>query len=675
MKNKQVTWNLVKSLMKDWIKNHKFEIVLFFLVFLIHILTNLNYKAIVQSIGNDERVTMVGAATLAGLDWSDIVKKAKYYGIGYTILMAPLFKLTDNPFILYQGMLLYNAVLYAASAVLCFRLMRKLCGKPKETKENLYCLFFSIAAVFVPFKFVFIINEHMLTFLNWLLLTLLVKVAELFSEHKKRESVKYVVVMFLIMMYALVVHTRGLTFWLAVAIVLLVLFLLHHLRIRYWLIGITGAVGGYVLMQRVVKLIQRVIWNNDGSVMLNSTEQLTESSQLKLTYFKHLVNWIFPSTTVLSQVNTMTIATGGLFLFAIIFSIGIIIQLIRKKKCPTGTALLLLVTALFTGLCVFITICGQSVIWMPNAYEITDHAEKMEAIFGKRAKLYIRYFTCYSGPAVMLAGIYVMRFKKTVKTYLLISIGAFAGLSALVISIVGKWYAQFTLVESPVYQLFLPFVFWSEKEYLTREVFWMTALIAFVIFVLWVVLVLFDKRLIMAVLVAGLMLYQYEYLANTCYKDFSDKIYAENYPVYEMLTTVDTAYGLDKTIYVPAGTYSEMALQFYLNRYKFILDTPEGVEIRKKDSNHVPIQKEEEQNLNAFINDAEEGTAQQMENPTPEEEIVEEAIVFVRKKHLEKVKVSSDYKQIRIKGIGKLYIKGENLCDKFEKAGYKLDNR
>lgn len=645
------------QMLLNWMKQHKFEIILFFTVFLIHAITNLNYKAIVQSIGNDERVTMVGAATLAGLDWSDIVKNAKYYGIGYTVLMAPMFLITDNPFVIYQGMLLYNAILYAISAVLCFRLMRKLCGKPEGTKENVYCLLFSIASVFVPIKFVFIINEHMLTFLNWVLLTLLVKVAELFSENRKRESVKYVAVMFVLMLYALVVHTRGVTFWIAVAIVLFVLFLMHRLRIRYWLVGIVGAVGGYVLMQNVVKLIQRVVWNNDGSTMLNSSEQLAESSQLKFTYFKHLINWVFPSTTIVSQVNTMTIATGGLFLFSIIFSIRIIVQLIRKKERPTGTALILLVTALFTGLCVFISICGQSVIWMPNAYEITDHAEKMEAIFGKRAKLYIRYFTCYTGPALMLAGVYMMQFKKTVKHYLLVSLGAFAAISTFAVLVVGKWYEQFTLVESPVYQLFLPFVFWSKKEYLTQDIFWVTSIIAVVIFMILIVFTLLNKRIVVAALVAGMMLYQYEFLANTCYKDFSDNIYADNYPVYEMITKVEEQSGLDKTIYLPAGTYSEMALQFYLNRYKFILDSPEGI--------YIP--KEEGVNENIEVNN-EENTVEKLETES------DEVIVFVRKRHLGKVKVSSEYKQIRIRGIGKLYIKGEELCKKFEKAGYKVEN-
>jgi hypothetical protein len=257
----------------------------------------------------------------------------------------------------------------------------------------------------------------------------------------------------------------------------------------------------------------------------------------------------------------------------------------------------------------------------------------------------------------MLAGVYMMQFKKTVKHYLLVSLGAFAAISTFAVLVVGKWYEQFTLVESPVYQLFLPFVFWSKKEYLTQDIFWVTSIIAVVIFMILIVFTLLNKRIVVAALVAGMMLYQYEFLANTCYKDFSDNIYADNYPVYEMITKVEEQSGLDKTIYLPAGTYSEMALQFYLNRYKFILDSPEGI--------YIP--KEEGVNGNIEVNN-EENTVEKLETES------DEVIVFVRKRHLGKVKVSSEYKQIRISGIGKLYIKGEELCKKFEKAGYKVEN-
>ena len=59
---------------------------------------------------SDELATISGAAYFAGLDWSAVISNAGYYGSGFSALFAPLFLLTDNPFVIYKGMLIGASV-------------------------------------------------------------------------------------------------------------------------------------------------------------------------------------------------------------------------------------------------------------------------------------------------------------------------------------------------------------------------------------------------------------------------------------------------------------------------------------------------------------------------------------------------------------------------------------
>jgi hypothetical protein len=58
----------------------------------------------------DELGTIVGAVELAGLDWSNDIKNSGYYGFVYYSLFFFVFKITDDPIIIYRNYYFNNNV-------------------------------------------------------------------------------------------------------------------------------------------------------------------------------------------------------------------------------------------------------------------------------------------------------------------------------------------------------------------------------------------------------------------------------------------------------------------------------------------------------------------------------------------------------------------------------------
>ena len=69
--------------------------------------------------GQDEFGTVASASYFAGYDWSAMVSEIKYYGFGYSILMAPIYWITDNPQIIFQVMIGFNSICLGISGVIC----------------------------------------------------------------------------------------------------------------------------------------------------------------------------------------------------------------------------------------------------------------------------------------------------------------------------------------------------------------------------------------------------------------------------------------------------------------------------------------------------------------------------------------------------------------------------
>ena len=103
------------------ILRYRLELIVFLAVFSLHFIAAIVTEPLIQYIGGDEVGTIASAAYFAGYDWSETMSMHKYYGFGYSLLMAPLFMIFDNVTIIYGGMLVCNGILSAASSVIAVR--------------------------------------------------------------------------------------------------------------------------------------------------------------------------------------------------------------------------------------------------------------------------------------------------------------------------------------------------------------------------------------------------------------------------------------------------------------------------------------------------------------------------------------------------------------------------
>ena len=89
-------------MLKRFFHRYKYQLIIFWAIVVVKTIFNLSLSTLVQVTGADEFGTIAGASYFAGLDWSNVVSHISYYGFGYSVLMAPIFLITDNPVVIFQ---------------------------------------------------------------------------------------------------------------------------------------------------------------------------------------------------------------------------------------------------------------------------------------------------------------------------------------------------------------------------------------------------------------------------------------------------------------------------------------------------------------------------------------------------------------------------------------------
>lgn len=160
--------------MQRW-KNKNIEE--YWLVFILAVLPKiiLALQAFPLKTFSDEVATIASAASLAGYDWSAVVSHAGYYGAGFFWIFAPVFRVTDNPVIIYRVILIGCSLVQACIAPICYYLMNQYF----HISDKRYGFIGSIACSYlVMTRATLLFNEHILVLLIWVIALLLLKIHE-----------------------------------------------------------------------------------------------------------------------------------------------------------------------------------------------------------------------------------------------------------------------------------------------------------------------------------------------------------------------------------------------------------------------------------------------------------------------------------------------------------------
>lgn len=174
-------------------------------------------KSYMIYLSTDEQVPFAVAAYLNGVDWSQTTQNLAYYSYGYSLILAPIFRLTNSAKALYRGAIVVNALMASAIVPLARSIGKKINNQISDK------LMIGIAFCVAHYSCIIVrahlaLYEMTLIFLMWMLTWLY------FSMEEKPKWWKYVL-FGVLLVYGYMVHQRMLGVVLAGGITLAVHFI------------------------------------------------------------------------------------------------------------------------------------------------------------------------------------------------------------------------------------------------------------------------------------------------------------------------------------------------------------------------------------------------------------------------------------------------------------------
>lgn len=443
-----------------WIENRKdFTICIILLVF---ILISQSWLISFRKLPfiADEVYSISGAAFFAGYDWSNYMQLHKFYNFGYTMLLAPLYKIFNDPVAIYRGMLFVNVLLFAAMFFVIYYIARKHFQLNKSTSiaVTFICSFNSIILFFKSFVY----NELPLAFVTWLVVLLLLETAN--ASGKKRLLLS--AVLGAVSAYGYVIHSRCLIVFGTLA-VLAVVFLFVY---KKWIVqpvsfGLVFAICfylekkliGYVQTQLYLKGVKEVMPNSVEHMATGTWQYRTLQS---LSGIRNLISQFF------SLAGAMTLETGGLLTILTVVSLYFIVK--NFKRLRTGEeSKEVFILSIFSSISLWGMVACVSLFGASN---------------GKPHFLvYSRYFSPFIGPFLLL-GLWILKNSKDIQ-FKWVTI--WSGILTVIVSLVYVFYS-FPVLNKTIMNgnaslyFFLAFCRYEKQTIFSKNVFIIAFLLLFV---------------------------------------------------------------------------------------------------------------------------------------------------------------------------------------------------
>lgn len=361
--------------------------------------------ALPMRVPSDEISTLAGAAYLAGLDWQNATKLAGYYGVGFTSIFAPLLGSGLDSITVYRIILVVLSILQSLIAPIAYIIMKNYF----KVTFSRFRVFIAISASYlVAITTVYVYNEHVLILLTWIIVCILLKLHK--ERERKKAKTAYTILLIAVLVYSMTVHTRAITFWGGVALVILMYFVVY----RQWLVSLPICIlsggAGYILAKVFINWSVDTIWITDD--IRNTTIAVT-GAEVLVTDARSWTSWI---NIILGQINTGTIFSGGILLVSVLIGIWFILKAICKndkqfkENEQTGYYYIITVFSLST---MAVTIFGQSLSWLGGVYSSMVYQDYGNPAL--RAITYLRYFMAYAGPLFVMGISYLYKNRERVK--------------------------------------------------------------------------------------------------------------------------------------------------------------------------------------------------------------------------------------------------------------------
>lgn len=351
----------------------------------------------------DEAGYLSNAAYFLKCDWSDVRSVMPYFGYGYSILLIPVFLLTQTGVVLIRGAVGVNILCVLGIYILQICILKKIFGRNDQAFYG-FIAFISNISPYIVANTIKVNCEVFLTFWFWLITLLL------YTAVKKKKPYIYII-LGACSAFSFYIHTRAFVIIFAVIAVVAILSIKNHDKVinknnicLIVSIGIFFALF-YVLKLSIInstQILNSAVSEGSSTVNLITPQYLFE--RLKWLFTLENVNLYYLS--LIAKLFYIICATGtmGIFGYMELFSWS------KKKLYEDNDT-----ECAVWSICIFFLMCVSMMIVVCTINGV-GMLENFTTIF------YNRYYEFTVWPLFLIGTYQCIRKRQTIKKYLWITI-------------------------------------------------------------------------------------------------------------------------------------------------------------------------------------------------------------------------------------------------------------
>ena len=502
----------------------------------------------------DEVAMLSVPAYFAGYNWKEITDNLSYYGFGYFIFFAPLFKAGLDTVVIYKIILIITSVLEEMIPLILYNILIKHFNICSSVKLMLISTMVSFLTVNPLYN---IINEHILIILVWAIVFFLIKL--LFVCEKKIKS-QYTILLLLAMVYGLFIHTR----FIALVIAVFLGIILYRIVFKEWLVNkalFALFPVGYFVANVFIKNIQNLVWGK--------TELVNASINVNFAVGNNIKDFVLGNILLfIGNIGTMQIFFLGCC-FLMLFSLIYYIYFSFHDKTHSKLFKIYFLISVIFIFCTGITLLG--IMFQNRERLLLNINDKNE--YSIKYLTYLRYYILYTSPLFFLGCVLLLCekhiFEKIYKLAFMVE--------TLVMYI---WLIYISPIISDTYfgaSTFYPFSYLLKlKAKLSLDDIRGIAIIVFNLSVLLILLLKNKKNNWAFLLLTTLFIYRYVYFAENIANPIARKYYQEIDKSIEYINEIKD--DINKIYVYSKNRTLPFMYQAYLYDIKILTDIPENLE-------------------------------------------------------------------------------------------------
>lgn len=520
----------------------------------------------------DEYVTLASSTLLNNNDWSSITNLfPNYYGYGYTMWFASLFKIINNPILRYQIMHVINALLHCVTALISYHI---LLNYFKVHRLIAICLSLALGLFYYEgISGIPILNELPLFVMEIIILWVLLI---LFNSKNLQKKNFYTILLTFLCIYSLTIHTRAFFLIGGVVVVIAGCGIYYHKSMVNIPLFLLIFSFGYAGVNHITSEVKDLLFSGKD-IINNTVDMLVGSSGTIAQSASNLSNTsnILPAfVSACGRVFGIFTSSGGLLCIGVVTGIRLLFPLPASSKSVIPEEQENAVE-IWNNMRIF-SLYSLSMIFasllMHNLQSSPSMLNALNTGVINKWFFYVRYHMLYFVPLLLIIYPYGKIFCESTRVIRIFSCIIFflTGLATIkyILPILSS--SNVSYGEKQMYLSYMPFTFQHRSDIMGSELIIMNFLIGGILLLIHIFIIYnFKKQILSAIISIATSVFIFAYCMIDVYIPISKELYQNVDDIYNAITDLSDKYELSNTIYYSEikNTYLE-TLQYSLSSYK-----------------------------------------------------------------------------------------------------------